>query len=134
MYEFLKNVSQDNGYVFTYARRDFANLYDEDIDKEIPHIFLDPVVIESTYDEFGNIESKTYSGHFMLLMSSDLADEDYEERYQTHIKPLLQQAETNIIKEVACTNLEIRFWRTTEIINVFDFNFDGLIINYQLTE
>ncbi len=78
MYEFLNNMALLNDWVFEYSRADYQNLYDE-MDNGKIHLFVDPIVIDSSFSDSGN-ETKTYSGKFMLLLSSDV-DEDYSTKY-----------------------------------------------------
>lgn len=137
MYEILKQIAavQVDGadqFGFMYARRDFANLYNE-LEPNKPVIFLDPVVIDSNFSEMGIVESVTYSGSFMILMSSDVDEVDYDTRYQAYIKPLLTGALLTIKAALICDYPStIEAWRTTEIINVLDYTFDGIIVNYRI--
>ena len=142
MYEILKAISQiqigqgqnlTDQYNFTYARRDFANLYNEvEVDK--PHIFLDPEVITTNFSTVNVVESNTYEGSFLLVVNSDLDEVDYDTRYQTYIKPLLDGALVQIRGALACSYpATINTWRTTEVINIFDYNLDGILVNYNIT-
>lgn len=122
-----------NGWVFTYARKDYANLFDEEEQKDIPHIFLDPVETDENYDEYGNIESVNYKGTMMVLVSSDLDAEDYDEKYQNNIKPIIKNTLEIIRDGIRCDGENtISNWRVIEVINVFDYNFDGVIITYSV--
>ena len=136
MYKFLKEVAQELGLDFHYARRDFANLYRaekiEDLNKV--QLFLDPVITETSFDEYGNPISELNTGHFMLLKHSDFQEDDYEQRYLDYIKPLLVEVQKDILKEVGCSKMGINFWQSVEIINALDENLDGLIINYQIVK
>ena len=133
MYEVLQQIAADNNWGFTYARRDFQNLHNEVEDTDKIYVFLDPVQVDNNFDEYGGRISQTYSGSFMLLKSSDLGD-GYEERYLKDIKPLLQEKIQIVTNAVGCSELTINSWRTTEIINLFDYGFDGIIVNYSVTQ
>lgn len=134
MYELLKNICEANEYPFIYARRDYANLYDEIEKPNVPHIFLDPIIREERSNDMGVTESIIYSGHFMLVVSSDIDETSYDYRYQTYIKPLLSGAMGAIKDGIRCgENVAFNQWRTTEIINLFDYNLDGLIVNYNIS-
>lgn len=133
MYEILKAICTAENWPFVYARKDFQNLFDEVEKPNVPHLFLDPVIIEDNENDMSVVESRVYSGDFMLLVSSDL-DEDYEDRYQKHIKPLLDSAEVKIKETIRCGHkVTFTLWRKVEVINAFDYNFDGLIVSYNLT-
>lgn len=135
MYDILKEFSELQEWVFTYARQDFQNLFDEVEKKEIPHIFLDPVEIEDNENDSGVVESKIYSGSFMIVLSSDFDEENYEVRYQKYIKPILDEAVIKTKDFIRCGEDDVSFnlWKTIEVINSLDYNFDGVIVNYNLT-
>lgn len=135
MYEILKEIALANGWAFTYARKDFANLYDEIEVSDKPYIFLDPVVIEDAENDSDVLEATIHSGSFMLVMSSDLDDADYNDRYEDYIKPLLEGAARDLKDWIRCgsRNIDFNLWKKTEVINAFDYNFDGLIVSYNIT-
>lgn len=134
MYELLKSICEANEYPFIYARKDYANLYDEVEKPNIPYIFLDPVVRDYTANDMGVTESIIHSGHFIIVMSSDIDEVSYDYRYQTYIKPLIDEAIGIIKNGIRCgAGVSFNQWRTTEVINLFDYNFDGLIVNYNIS-
>jgi hypothetical protein len=134
MYDILKTICTAESFPFVYARRDFQNLYNEVEQKNVPHLFLDPVIIEDVVNDMNVIEGKIYSGDFMVLVSSDIDEESYDARYQNHIKPLIDSAVATIKETIRCgQEVTFNLWRTIEVINAFDYNFDGLIVSYNIT-
>lgn len=134
MYQILKDICQAEDWVFTYARKDFQNLFNELERVNIPHVFLDPVEIEDNENDMNIVESKTYAGDFMIVLSSDIDEQDYERRYQLYIKPLIETAINTLKNSIRCDHdVTFNLWRTIEVINAFDYNFDGLIVKYNLT-
>lgn len=133
MYDILKAIAAANNWVFEYGRRDFHNLH-EGSEKATPYIFLDPVQIDEIDNEAGDLDSRKYTGAFMLLYSSKFDRENYTVRYEDYIKPMLD-TQLNIIKDVLrCDeNIKIETWQLTEVINIFDYNFDGVIVSYVVT-
>jgi hypothetical protein len=130
MYEFLKDIATINNWCFEYSRSDYQNLYDGMEINKI-HLFVDPITVDSVFSDSG-VETKTYSGKMMLMVSSDV-DEDYKTKYESHIKPLIDDT-TQIIKQsVICADMEIKKFQTLEVINLFDVNLDGVLINYSIT-
>merc|ERR1711879_255493 len=123
MYNQLKNISETQGYIFTYARKDFQNLIQGVKDKSKLYLFLDPVQINTTFDDYGSVLNTTYSGTFMLLQKSDFGA-DYQDKYDSHIKPLIDSELSNITNTIGCSELKIQSWGTTEIINLFNQNMD----------
>ena len=134
MYNILKQLATDNSYGFIYARRDYANLYDEVPTGQV-QLFVDPVVITESFGEYNQVESREYSGSFMVLISSDIEKGDYEARYLGEIKPLLDVAMLAIKDGLKCNgNITINVWRTVEVINLFDYNMDGIVVTYTVEE
>src|SRR5690606_3907742 len=131
----LKATSTTNNWVFQYSRRDYSNLFDGEEQTGVPHIFLDPVQTQTTFNEFNVIESITSSGSFMVLVSSDIDEEDYDYKYQTHIKPIITTTMGIIKDAIQCDgNKTIQVWQEVEIINALDYTFDGIIVTYTINE
>lgn len=132
MYEILQEIATNNSMGFLYARKDFANLYNE-VESNQTQIILDPVQITESFGEYNQVESKEYQGTFMVLVSSDIDEKDYDYRYQTYIKPILEESMNTIKNSIKCSGvLSITVWRTIEIINILDYNMDGIVINYNV--
>ena len=129
----LKELALANGWRFKYARRDYANLIDatafisdemRDTGAGETVLFLDPVVRKS--EDIG----MRYTGNFMVLVSSDL-DDDYDTRTEKYIDPLITKVMKEMKQKLRCT-YDIDEWRSIEVINVFDFNADGLSVSFNL--
>lgn len=127
MYEFLKGIADENDWVFEYSRADYQNLTN-DIENDKIYFFVDPIIIDSKFNDAGS-ESKTYSGRLMILVSSDV-DENYIDKYDNHIKPLIDSTSEIIKGSFNCSDFELLKFQTTEVINLFDSNLDGILINY----
>ncbi len=133
MYEILKAIANLNEWAFMYARKDFQNLFNESEKKGIPYIFLDPVQKEKIKNDSGVTESIKYSGSFMLVLSSDIDEEDYDYRYQNFIKPITGAAIDTIDEVLICDyKAGIESWKEIEVINALDYNFDGVIVDYSI--
>lgn len=130
MYEILEQIAINNDYIFSYARQDFQNLYD-DMTTDKVHLFVDPITQDTSFSESGT-ETNTYSGKMMLLVSSDV-DEDYQQKYVNNIKPLMNDASKSIKNALVCVEATINKFTQVEVINIFDFNLDGLLITYSVT-
>ena len=103
MYEILKALAAANNWVFEYGRQDFNNLFEATEQKNVSHIFLDPVEIEEKDNDSGISEKQIHSGSFMILYSSDIDKKSYEDRYQDYIKPILTGDLEIIKKEIRCS-------------------------------
>lgn len=130
MYEFLKLLADNNEWVFEYSRTDYQNLF-EVMEQNKLHLFVDPIVIDSTFSDSG-FETKSYNGKLMILLSSDL-DETYSDKYNNYIKPIIEQSVELLKGNLICSDYEINKFSSTEIVNLFDSNLDGVLINYNIT-
>jgi hypothetical protein len=135
MYDLLKEVATAQSWEFIYARDDHKNLFDEIEDKSKTYLFLDPVIRDEIDNDAGELEEVVYSGAFMLVLSSDLDEKTYDDRYQDYIKGLIQTNNTAIKDSLKCkSEISVTQWRTVEVINALDYNFDGLIVSYTVKE
>ena len=131
MYELLQLIAINNNWFFEYSRSDYQNLYDGMEINKI-HLFADPITIDTVFTDSGN-EIKTYTGKVMLLVSSDI-DETYKTKYINNIKPLITTSTQVIKQSILCDDtMEINKFQTIEVINLFDVNLDGVLINYSVT-
>lgn len=133
MYTFFKTIAEQENWIFDYARRDFQNLANELGDPEQIFLFLDPVTFTTEFGDYNEIDLRIYTSSFLLLVNSDF-DELYSEKYETRIRPIIDTAITKIKDQIYCNNkLTIESWRTTEIVNLFDQNLDGIIVNFVIS-
>ncbi len=131
--EKFREISQGFNWGFDYGRKDFHNLIDEDDSRW--HLFLDPVTDES------NDETMTFEGYFMLLSTSDY-DQNYDSQKDTlpedgkwlqNIKPKKDFLKSEFKKVLGCDGRwEVLRFRITEIINFFDNNMDGVLVNFSI--
>lgn len=135
MKEELEALSEQNEWGFVYARRDYQNLFDEEPIKDKITMFLDPINTIDSFGEYGQITSTSCNVNFMLLMSSSLDEIDYNYRFETYIKPILNTAKEHIITYLRCnTKIELKSLKSTEIINAFDYNMDGVVFTLNAIE
>lgn len=130
MHDFLKCITEENDWVFEYARQDYLNLYN-DIEAGKVYLFVEPITTDSKFSAAGN-ETLMYSGKLFIVMSSDI-DEEYNDKYVQYIKPIFENCRNLIVDAFACSSFDLNNVKTTEVINLFDQNLDGLLINYTAT-
>ena len=132
--DFFNQLATNEGWGFIHARRDFQNLMDaaafvaDSVEGYGPGetvLVLDPVKRGTT--EGG---ARSYIGNLMILTKSDL-DGTYEEKYNLNVAPLLEKAHKEIPARLRCI-YDLNTWESIEVINVFDFNADGLAISFNL--
>jgi hypothetical protein len=128
--------TQSPAWGFEYARNDYQNLIDstdfisdalEGYGVGETIMFVDPMKRGIT-----SRNQKTYSGSFMVLTKSDL-DKDYDDRFTLFIEPLIDLLMVSFRNKLKC-EYDINTWESTEIINMFDWNADGLLITYNIIE
>ena len=137
MKEALQQIANNNGWHFDYGRSYFHNLETE-ADKEY-YFFLDPIEESVTFNEYIVPTKRTYNGRFMLLKHSDFdrvynAQSDNnqsESKYEQYIKPCKE--EVMKIANTLCGDYTIEGWRMIEVINLYDNNFDGVLVTFQIT-
>lgn len=130
----LQDFAEAQSWKFLHARRDFQNLHDvtdfihsetEGIDTGESIMFLDPIIRKPTNDRV------TVSGSFMILTNSDL-DMTYEQKYVNYIAPLINLVQVTLYNKIRCT-YDINDFTVVELINVLDFNGDGVHVSFNLT-
>lgn len=129
----LKTLALSQGWKFVNARRDYQNLIDATnfVADEVEGysvgetvLFLDPVIRKTEKD------GMRFTGNFMVLTKSDF-DDDYESRQIKYIDPLVEVVMKSMFNKLRC-DFDVDGWQAIEVINVFDFNADGLSISFNL--
>lgn len=137
--EKLRTIAETNEWIFNYGRRDFHNLVETNSEDDPQwHFFLDPV---KTDDSDPLILS--HSGHYMILSKSDM-DEVYDDqkeqdkedgKWLKYISPKKEYNKNELRKAIQCPgDLEIVSSSVSEVINLFDENLDGIIVNFTIKE
>jgi len=133
--ELFREVAESFDWIFDYGRKDFHNLIDDGTNGKW-HFFLDPVVDDT------NSQFAIYEGYFMVLSIADL-DQNYDNQKGTspedgkwlqNIKPKKDFLKTKFRDKLECADLEILRYRMTEVINFFDDNMDGVLVNFQIKQ
>ena len=135
MKEKLQEIARAKGWAFDYGRDDFSNL--ERVEDKDFYLFLDPLEELVSFED-GQEVGRTYNGRLLLLMVSDF-DRVYDDqggnaadegRYERYIKRCKE--EVMKIPEALCWAYDILQWRMLEVINLYDTNFDGVLVNFQI--
>jgi len=131
----LELIATEYDWRFISARRDFQNLMDaaafvadtvEGYGSGETLMVLDPIKRRAIKDGAGVY----YSGNVMILTKSDF-DGTYNEKYDKNVKPLIDIVMKEIPAKLRCL-YDVESWESIEVINVFDFNADGLSISFNL--
>lgn len=136
---FLEQYCQQNGWHFEYGRSDFHNLEVRD-DNALFYLFLDPITQEIKFNEYNQATNYTEQGRFLLVMHSDFdrvyhsqqSNDPAQGKYEKYIRPC-KQALLGLLQGLTClpevTPLK---WTITEVINLLDNNFDGVLVEFTL--
>jgi hypothetical protein len=138
--EILRARTESIGWVFDYGRRDFQNLVETDSENDPKwYFFLDPIRTDTSLMP----TKKISTGYFMLLSKSDL-DEVYDSqqnvnpdngKYKKNILPKKTYLENDFKNMLECDGtIEITKAEQSDIINLFDDNFDGVLVNFTITQ
>lgn len=141
--EQLRIIVEDLGWKFHYGRRDFQNLIETESENDLtPQFLLDPVRRTPNYSDAGlPTGTVDFEGYFILLTKSDI-DEEYDNqkeingvengKWHKHIKPKIDEQFRMFENRLLCIDeLQIVRMSVTDVINVFDENMDGILINYK---
>lgn len=141
--EILREIVETGlGWEFTYGRKDFQNLEPaESEDDPKTYFFLDPVSRDPIYSTSGTFTGVSdYEGFFMILSKSQM-DEVYDNqqetdaddgKYRKYINPKIQLLYGDFGKKLGCVDsVQIIRMKGTDVINMFDTNFDGLLVNFK---
>ena len=131
----LKALATAQGWAFVNAPRSYQNLQDianfiadtmEGVGVGETFLFLDPVIRAKKTSEYID-----YSGNFMVLTKSDLDETTYADRKTKYIDPVIDILYGTFYDKLRC-DFSISDWRSIEVINVFDFNGDGVSMKFTL--
>ena len=131
----LKALATAQGWAFVNAPRSYQNLQDianfiadtmEGVGVGETFLFLDPVIRAKKTSEYID-----YSGNFMVLTKSDLDETTYADRKTKYIDPVIAILYGTFYNKLRC-DFSISDWRSIEVINVFDFNGDGVSMKFTL--
>lgn len=130
----FREIAESFEWVFDYGRKDFHNLVNPDESGKW-YFFLDPITDDS------NNETSTFEGYFMVLSVSDL-DQNYDSqkdtlpedgKYIQNIKPKKEFLKGKFKDQIECDGkFEVLRFRITDVINFFDGNMDGVLVNFQI--
>lgn len=128
----LEELALANGWSWDYGRSDYHNIRDakdfkadtdEGFSNDETILFCDPIRTSKV-----RATNQVQSIGQMILLTRSNHDKMYSERYDLFIEPL-KAALDSMYNKLRC-EWEITRWEDQEVINFFDYNADGLIINF----
>lgn len=136
--EKLKSIAEVKEWDWCYGKDHWQNLTDAANDEQKP--FEERVKFlkllwkdkESKLDSYGTTTGYTYYGEMLLLVRSKISDQDYNYKYETHIKNLEELSEDMKNNFDICEEWTLRKWKEIEVENIYDANMDGLKIQFTI--
>lgn len=128
-------------YGFVTGIKAVQNLFEaqESLEPNKIYFFLDPVTRTSQNSINGVLVSKTFSGQMGVFVKSDLdqvyfnekGQPDTNSKFTQNIEPLFDITKA-LQRAFFCDGLEIIDFIENDATDLFDENFDGLIITYKI--
>lgn len=137
--EVFEDKSTDLGWTFSYGNKANQNLIQGDLVADKVYFLLDPVKRRRAFSEYGGTGDTAFSGSFLLLRASTIDQQYYEGqgtekgKYKENIKPLLQTEIVKLEDVLNCEDYKINEWSIIDVVDVFDFNADGIIVTYNIS-
>jgi len=150
MKKLFEDFCTTNGWLFDYGRADFHNLYDlesseassdgvedqdgtEDVGSII--MFLDPLQFNDNLNDYGLTESRVWTGSMIISHTSNFDEENYNERFEKYIKPLISGGYELLKSSLRCeSDYTLTRIQGVEIINSMDLNCDGLVVSFSIMQ
>lgn len=138
--EKIKEISNALGWEFNQGSDVWQNLLDFPDDTEKP--FEEKQIYclllwnddETIFNEYSSPIKMNYTGEFILAVRSRMDDEDYNQKYDNHIKHLKEVIQGFYSHFGVCQDFSISRAKTTEVVNTYDTNLDGLKVNYSISQ
>lgn len=137
----LETICNDLSIKFRYGNKEHLNLIEGSGISQDIHLLLYPPNRIGQFSDMKRLKTNEvlFSGKFMLLVPSDLADEYYnntvqvssDSKYSKHIEPLFAIFQSIGNKLINCMNGELLQWDCVDVINILDANKDGLYCTYR---
>ncbi len=134
--EVLRMKIESLEWVFNYGRADFQNLVETESENDPKwYFFLDPITTDNS-----NPSIVVNTGHFMILSKSDLdqhydGEDEASGKFRLNILPKKDYLRNDFRNFIECGgDLELTKSVTTDIINFFDDNLDGVLVAFTITQ
>ena len=138
--ELIKSIAKSNSWTFTYGSGDWLNgvdyssEYRRDFEDRTIHCLLYTVSKNESYNDFGGLDSETYSCVLLMGVTSDFNDKDYNYKWENNILPLIESKVSVLKKGLNSCNYTLTgSLSQKEFSNMFDNNLDGVTLEFTLT-
>jgi hypothetical protein len=137
--EILEQHSATLNWIFSYGNKANQNLMQATLVPNKIYLILDPVKRKRAFSEFGGTGDTTFTGSFLLLRASTIDQMYYEGqgtergKYKENIRGILGFYLESLEAILNCGDLKINDWSIVDIVDVFDFNADGVVVTYNIS-
>lgn len=123
---------------YAYGKDHWQNLADhkkdedkhfEERNKYFKLLWIDD---DPVFNNFNGVERVKCDGEMLILASSKISDENYQYKYDTHIKKLKELAMQFADLLTDCDNFQITKWKLIEVENIYDNNLDGIKVQFTI--
>jgi hypothetical protein len=137
----IKKIAEENSWTFSYGSGAWQNLADhksefrKDFEDRKVHCLLYTVTKNEVYNDFGGLDSETYSCVLLMGVSSNFNDKDYNFKWENNLKPMID-TRIRILKAGLsdCSYALTGGLSQKEFSNLFDNNLDGITLEFTLTK
>jgi len=144
MKEKFQEIAQQQGLGFSYGRKDYINLLDDNSFNEFKfHFLIDPIIkrVDRNLDT-GSIDKIRHKGRYMIVQKSKL-NEMYDNqlgvsddlgKYNLYIQPVKDIQEK--IEDIFHFDnvFSIVFTEEVETVNTLSENVDGIVVEFEILE
>lgn len=128
--DLIESTAATEGYIYDYGLQHWININDRpyDSDRANSQIYCFMLWQDEQYglNGFSAIETVTEVGEFMLVIRSEINDQDYKYKYNNGIRRLKDEARKFCEALANCTGYDVLDYGVVEMENQLDSNFDGV--------
>lgn len=138
----LEEYTAANSYEFRYGRADFLNLANGHLvlDPDKIYFFMESSPRKPELNSNGlRINTYLFTGNLYIAKAANFDHHYFNEqgndptqsRYTLNIEPMIPISEA-LINSLTCDGFDIVSWSIIDVINLFDRNNDGVLVQYQV--
>lgn len=134
--EKFKEICLQGSWQFNYGAghwqnvQDFKDDSDLDFENRKKYFLLLWQDREVLLNEYGAVIGYEFTGESVFCVRSKISDEDYNYKYEAHIKNLRNEISKIFNSVNTCEEWTIKRWKEVEVENEYDTNVDGLKIEF----
>tara|TARA_R110002153_G_scaffold1965_1_gene9706 strand:+ start:1782 stop:2213 length:432 start_codon:yes stop_codon:yes gene_type:complete len=139
--DLIKKIAEQNSWSFSYGSGEWHNLTDQrseyrkDFEDRKVHVLLYTVTKNEVYNDFGGLDSETYTCALLMGVTSNFNDKDYNYKWENNIKPMIENRVQTMKDGLNSCGYRISGGLSQkEFSNLFDNNLDGINLEFTLSK